>query len=133
MASVRPVSSYEAVHVWAEASKHIRRALDRVETGYSEEDVLTAIQMRDMQLWLVPGYAAAVTQIQVFPQFKVLVLLYLGGHDMGVWLEDLMDAIEEYGRQMGCKYGEEYGRKGWERIGKRRGAEVTFTVMRKAL
>ncbi len=133
MGCVKAIPANEAVHVWDEARQHLSKALNRIDTGYSDEDLLTAIQMRDMQLWMVPGQAAAVTQIQIFPQFKTLVILYLGGEQMSEWIEELMDTFEEYGRFMGCKYAEQYGRKGWERVARDRGAKTAFTVVRKAL
>lgn len=131
MADVRPIPSYEALSVWPEVRDYLIPAIER-DGNYSDEDVLTRIQMRDMQLWVMPN-AAAVTQIHVYPRRKVLVIAYLGGSGMSEWIEELMDTMEEYGRAMGCDCVDTYGRKGWERVGKARGAESVYTVVRKAL
>lgn len=128
------VGGHEVLQVWDKVEPNIRKALDVEDTGFSAEDILTCLQMRQMQLWVHPK-AAAVTQIQVLPQYKKLVLITLGGEDMDEWLDDLMDTLEAYGRDMGCKYGEQWGRKGWLRVNEKRGygARVAFYVMRKAL
>lgn len=129
---VKPIPSHEAVYAWPEARQHLLPALER-DGSYSDEDILTRIQIRDMQLWLVPGRAAAVTQILDYPKRRTLAILYLGGEGMKGWLDPLIDTIEEFGRAMDCSCLEEHGRKGWERIGKKRGGELVYSVMRKAL
>jgi hypothetical protein len=87
-----------------------------------------------MQLWVHPK-AVAVTQIQSLPKFKTLLLVTLGGDDMGEWIDELMALLAAYGREMGCKYAEQWGRKGWLKVSEKRGfgAELAFYVMRKAL
>lgn len=87
-----------------------------------------------MQLWVVDDYrAACVTQIVVYPQHKVCLVVALGGEGMDEWFPELMDTVEEWARQVGCRYVEEYGRKGWQKVGSKRGYEQVYTVMRKAV
>ena len=128
--TVRAISRTEAVREW----HWIDPLLNRIEadTGLSTEDLLTRIQRGEYQLWGVPG-GVCVTSVTDLPQFRVCTVLQLAGDGLSEWFDPLMDAIEDWARQLGCKYVEEYGRKGWERIGKSRGYERAFTVMRKKL
>lgn len=87
-----------------------------------------------MQLWIVDDYrAACVTQIVVYPQHKACLVVALGGEGMDEWFDELMEAVETWARGMGCRYVEEYGRKGWARIGAKRGYEPVYQVLRKAV
>jgi len=122
------------LEAWPSVETRISKTLDSVDTGYNAEDVLTALQLREMQLWVHPK-AVAVTQIIKYPRFKTLLLRIVSGDDMGEWIDSLMNLLEAYGRAMGCKYGEQWGRKGWLKVNQKRGynAEVAFHVMRKEL
>ncbi len=86
-----------------------------------------------MQLWWIPGYAAAVTQINIRPKFKILTVVHVAGEDMYVWFEHLMGVLEEFGRAHGCKYAEEFGRPGWKKVGQKLGWKPVYQVMRKSL
>lgn len=111
----------------------ISRALNQTESGYSEEDVLTKLQAREMQLWVIPEKMACVTTIVVYPKFKVCLAAYLGGDDMDEWFPELVETLSTWASQNGCKYLEEWGRKGWEKVAAKQGFKTTFTVMRKPL
>ena len=131
--SVVAIPSSEAHKVWAEAEEWVGLALSQFDTGYGSEDILTEIQLRNMQLWMVPGYAACVTSIQYRPKHKAAVVAFLGGKEMHLWFSDLMGVIEAWAKESGCKYLEEYGRGGWIKEGKKLGWEKFQTVMRKTL
>jgi hypothetical protein len=74
-----------------------------------------------------------VTQIVVYPQHKVCLVVALGGEGLDEWFDELMDTIESWAAQNECRYVEEYGRKGWLKVGKKRGYGEVYTVMRKAV
>lgn len=107
--------------------------IDTSESGFSTFDVLTKIQAGGFQCWIVPERAVAITTVTAFPQHSVCTVLQLAGDGLSEWFADIMACIEDFAREMGCKYVEEYGRKGWERVGKSLGYEYAFTVMRKQL
>ena len=123
----------EALSAWEWVEPLIKRASTYTDSGFSTEDILTQIQLREMQLWIDPTRAACVTQIHNYPQHRTLLVCYLSGDELHEWFDELMGLLEDWGRQMGCKYVEEYGRKGWEKIGKKRGYEPVYLVMRKTL
>jgi len=127
------VPPLQVIDWWEEAGPRIQKALDTIETGYRLEDVAKKILSQHAQLWVIPGKAAAVTEIHIYPQHKTLVISFLGGDDMASWFDDMMNVLESYAKVMECRYIEEYGRPGWERIGNRIGFEKVYTVMRKDL
>ncbi len=126
---------YTEVHkIWPSIEKTLAKAIDRFDGGYSSEDLLTACQLRNKQLWIIDnGKGAAITAITVLPQFKKLVIEYLAGRDMGVWLDEFAEEIGSFAEAHGCKYVESWGRKGWERVGKRLGADDVVTISRRRM
>jgi hypothetical protein len=128
---VEPIPSARVLEVWDWVEPLLERV--QVDNGFTIDDILTSLQTRDMQLWVVPNKAACVTTVQVFPQYRSVLVARLAGDDLHEWFDDLMGVIEDWARQLGCKYVEEFGRDGWAKVGKHRGYEKVFTVMRKAL
>lgn len=125
------IPSSEVLSVWDDVEPRIRKALDVEDTGHNTEDILTCLQTRDMQLWVHPD-AVAVTQIQVLPQFKKLLLVTLGGEKMDEWIQELMDLLRLFGMDNDCKYLEQHGRKGWLKVNDKfnLGGYPAFHVMR---
>jgi len=120
--------------VWGIASDVLSRAVDRGDFGYDLEDLLKEILSRRMQLWMVgDGQAWAITQIQVYPRFKELLVAYLAGDGLDEWFDDLMDTLEAYARSHQCRHVEVFGRRGWKKIGAQRGYREGLTVLRKKL
>lgn len=128
-----PVPAHDVKHVWEESKAHIELALTQFDTGWGPTDILEKILTRDAQLWVIPGRASVVTQIEVYPAHKVLLVLLVGGEGVTDWFEEMMDTLEEFGRSMGCKYVDAHGRPGWERVGKSRGYEKALVIVRKKL
>ncbi len=130
---VEGVQSADAASVWPSISRHIQKALDIVDTGYALSDLLAAIQARDKQLWVINyGQAAAITSIQILPQWKRLVVEYLGGDHMDQWQGEWFSEMDLFAKFHGCKFIEVHGRKGWARIAKQRGDRAeTYSVSRK--
>lgn len=130
---VYPVMSHQVLDCWAEVEPILNKSLRRTDQGFSAEDVLTRLQNQDMQLWWIPGYAVAITQINVLPQFKTLAVVHVAGEQMDLWFENLMSVLEEFGRGNDCKYAEEFGRPGWKKVGEKLGWKPVYQVMRKTL
>lgn len=131
---ITPIPSYYVSLVWPKAANHIKIAIERTDSGFSESDILTRLMVSDMQLWIVNDYqAAAVTQITVLPQFKTCTVVALGGDGLPEWFDELMQTIEDWARQMDCRYVTAYGRRGWEKVGKAREYRHEYSVMRKVL
>lgn len=73
----------------------------------------------------------AVTQILCYPKHKTLMVVHTAGDGMNEWLDDLIAAFDQFAKGMGCKFIEEYGRKGWQKTLQKRGWSPVYTVMRK--
>jgi len=131
---VTPVPSYYVTPVWKRVQPLIASAVERMDSGYRAIDIHNKLLTGDMQLWVIGDYqAVAVTQIAIYPQFKACIVVAMAGDGLTEWFDDIMGAIEGWAAAMGCRYVEEYGRKGWAKVGAARGYEHVYTVMRKAL
>ena len=129
---ITPIPSYYVTSIWPNAKHHIQAAIEYVDSGYTPDDILKKLIGSDMQLWIIGDYqAAAVTMLNIYPQHKSWLVVAVGGEGMDEWFDDLMETIEGWASKMGCKYVEEYGRKGWRKVGATRGYEETYVVMRK--
>lgn len=131
---IDPIQSVEVLDHWDEVEPLLARVLDRLDSGRGSEDVLTALQQRKMQLWSVNNWqAACVTRLGVLPQWKALTVVYLAGDGLSEWFDDLMEVLESFANDHGCKYVDVYGRRGWKKVGAHRGYREAATVMRKQL
>ncbi len=113
--------------VWRRVKPLLVKALER-SNEYSVADVLHFAHTGDWQLWYGPN-SVAFTRIANYPQHTVLIIILAAGE-----LEEIMDLepqVAEWGRDMGCKYVEIYGRRGWARA--LPGYEEQSVILRKAL
>jgi len=102
--------------VWPLVSQWIFDSIDRVDLSKFdcvEREVLNG----DALLWVAHNgviSAAAVTQITGVEHGKVCTIIACGGN--GVLADiGMIDRIEEYAKQEGCRSVLVYGRKGWAR------------------
>ena len=117
---------------FSKAERMVARILDRMDTGYEVGDVLLQLQLGRMQLWVVDDWeAVAVTEISVWPQYKALTVVFLSGEGMKQWFPELMDTLEAYAGEQGCRYVEAHGRRGWEKVGRTLGYRHAYSIMRK--
>ena len=132
--NVEGVLAPEAVEHWGVIEPMLNRILKQYDVGYTTEDVLTALQLREMQLWRIGDWdAIAVTEIYKTPQFLALMVIFMAGDGMNEWFDDVMELLEQFARAHGCKFVEARGRRGWVRVGKERGYEEMLTICRKEL
>jgi hypothetical protein len=117
------VPAAHAAGAWEDARPFVERALEEGLGHLAAEDVLAAIEARDMQLWLLvePGAArlrgAVVTQLVDWPRRRVCRLVLAGAEDgrRSDWLGAIA-TIEAWALQRGCGVIELYGRPGWARL-----------------
>lgn len=103
----------------------------KFDCGYSTEDILYALKAQDMQLWSWNKDVVLVTQVTVYPQYKVLFVLFVAGSNMGEWFNPAMEVLEKYAASLGCKYVTGEGRKGWIRYSKARGYAPGIHIVKK--
>ena len=131
---IDPIPSVEVLDHWDAVVPLLARVLERMDSGRGLEDILTALQERKMQLWSVNNWqAACVTRLGSMPQWSALTVVYLAGDGLSEWFDDLMEVLESFANDHGCKYVEVVGRKGWKKVGARRGYREAAIVMRKQL
>ena len=132
--SVRQVSPREAITEWDFYERMIGKILRRADVGSTTEDVLTCLQSGKMQLWRdATRKGIAVTQIQVYPLFKVLLIFMVAGRDVQDWLKDGHQQLDSFARDSGCKYMDFIGRKGWAKLVREFGYDKEFIWLRRTV
>ena len=118
--------------VWHHAEPRLRKALNRVDYPYSIDEILGKIDASDMQLWMTHDLKMAwVTQILVFPRYKVFEVVAGGGEGIDDWLVASDELFTAFASHHGCKYVECQGRKGWQRVTEKLGYVPVWTTIRK--
>lgn len=134
--NVIPVHPEGLLGIWSEVEPFVDRVAGGRDDGYSNEDVLTELQNARMHLWVVVEddqriVAVAVTRIATYPQLKTLNIVGLAGDGVKHWFDALMDFIEGYAKEIGCRYVAGIGRKGWRRLAAHRGYKPASYIVRK--
>lgn len=116
---------------WVRCEPYVAAALEYAEDTHTLEDVFMSVLAGHRQFW--PGERSAiVTEVQQFPQKKVMHFFLAGGE-----LEELNQmqrAIEPWAREQGCKSITLAGRRGWLRSFLREeGYQPKWTIMSKEL
>ena len=128
------VDSREALAEWSFYAPFIQRVIDKANSGSSVEDVLTCLQLGSMQLWRDgKRKAVAVTEIQDYPRYRMLLVYMVAGKDVRDWLAEGQQQLDSFAKQSGCKYIEFQGRAGWEKLCRELGYDNKMIRMRKEL
>lgn len=122
------------MQVWEKIEPILARVV-KPETGYSLDSVLTALQMAQMQLWVINDFqAVAVTRIEMRPLNKVLWVQFMAGDDIEAWMDDWRRVSEAYARHNECAAIEFSGRRGWIKFNHRHpDYKPVLTTFRKEL
>lgn len=97
---------------WSRCAPWIEAALEHAGT-HTLADVEALVRTRECRFW-AGREAALITEVQVWPQRKVL-LLWLAGGDLDELRDELRPMAEAYGRDQGCDVVRISGRQGWVR------------------
>jgi hypothetical protein len=117
--------------VWGEVVPYLEKTLARADGKFSIDDIYSAIEKRDMQLWVIfDKYLISfiITQIIFYPQYKILTIPYVGGVKMPKWVH-FYEQIAAFGKANGCKFAEGYARDGWLKVLKRYGFKKSYSVI----
>ncbi len=103
---------------------------------YSPDDFLADIRNRDRQLWIVEDKGDVICVLLTAiseDRLKTCLVTHLAGKDCFAWLH-LMEAVEDWARDIGCKRIEAKTRPGWEKIlGRAFDLKKTHVVLEKRL
>jgi hypothetical protein len=125
-------------NMWAEASKVLKPAIDRLKARMDAVDIYTELCMGEQSLWVmfVPDTmdvkAYATVKVYDEPKARVLSIFALAGTDMDVWTDEAMQVIHNYAKDMGCTLMTVQGRRGWKVLEKY-GFEEEAVVFKKEL
>lgn len=133
---IEGIASTQAEAFWPIVSPWLEQVVEEYDPGYTTDDLLDHIKQQKKQLWvgLSEGIAAAlITEINIYPQYKVLHVPYVAGHHMVQWLPGALRILEAFGKHHHCKYVTGCGRRGWVKTLERDGWREGFTIIRKEL
>lgn len=109
---------------------YIEAALKYTKGTHNIRDIWDGIVTGNFQLW--PGEkSAVVTEIQIYPQAKVMHIFLAGGD-----LEELLEmekSVRAFAETIGCNSMSISGRRGWVKIFERDGWEEVCTSIVKEL
>lgn len=134
MVELKTVQSKDIESVWKEVEPLLLRICDE-DQDVTLENLKNSLTKREQQLWTAVDQeiiAVAVTQVDVRPNTKVCVLYGCAGNGIDSWVH-FVTAIENWARDIGCDFTEVRGRKGWEKVLKGFGWELTQVIIRKKL
>ena len=113
------------------SARYIAAALEHAPKTHSLDDIRAGVLDGDFQLFAGRD-SAILTQIQVYPQRKVLGVLLAGGHLDE--LHDMLPHVLAWARGLGCSSAFIAGRPGWARTFLRtEGWRQTQVVLEKEL
>lgn len=115
---------------WAKCAPHLAKAIAK-QTAMTLDSVQQDVKRGKFHLWLIPGRAALVTEVQQFPAERICMIVLCGGEGMEEWVQIVDAKLTSYARALGCVALMVVGREGWSRAVP--AYKATDTVMRKAI
>lgn len=108
----------------------LQAALDAGGNTHEIEDLVDGIRSRRYQFWPAED-GAAVTEVLVYPNYRVLHI-WLAGGSMDT-IVDMDASATEYARLLGCKAVTIAGRRGWKRVLSGNGYQESLTTLVKEI
>lgn len=134
---IQGIQSADARAVWPIVGPMIDKVIDRFDPGFTSDGILRSIERKDHQLWVIRKeseiLAVIVTEINNYPEYRVLHAPYIAGNGMNEWFDSAFDVLESFAKHHGCKYLTGCGRRGWVKQGASRGYQEVYTVVRKQI
>lgn len=126
--SLIPVEYIE--QVWPSIEKYVKGAADYTYNRFTPEDIKSGLYNNPQQLWIAfqdtKIYGFVVTEVYQYPQMKVLTMHFTGGEKLPLWKKPMLQILQQFGKDNGCKLIESYGRPGWEKVFKDDGFKQRF-------
>lgn len=99
---------------WARCAPWIEAALDVSGGTHWIEDIKTMVERREARFWAWTN-SAAVTEVQVWPRAKFL-LVWLAGGSLEELRDEVLPLMEAHGRENDCTRCYIVGRPGWAKV-----------------
>ncbi len=124
--------------IWDTVSGFLSPAVDRSHGRWSMPSLKEAVREGKQQLWIVyqgnnPIKGVATTEIQDYPNKRMLAIQYLGGEDLDKWAFSMLEILEEFATATNCKGIEATARKGFWKWMKDYNYEEAYTVFQKEI
>ena len=124
--------------VWLECEPYIEMGNGKSRDEMSVMDIYARLSEARMQLWLVFDdnkeiISVLTTEIIEYPRKTMCRIVTLGGQDLDLWAEQLLETLEEWALENGCVAMETVCRKGFIKKLERFGYENAYTVLVKEL
>lgn len=131
------VPSLNIPDVWMKALPHLLKGRTHWDKFYTLNQLRNNLNQGQQQLWILieesDVLGVVLTQIDSFPERRILRINYLGGTGFKRKMISCMEAIEEWGREKDCDSVDILGRDEWFPLVKNRGYESPGRVYRKEL
>jgi hypothetical protein len=112
-------------NVWSYIEDYMRGAAKYTHGRFEVEDIKNDLtKNRIQQLWIAYDdkvYGAVITEIMEYPRMRVLVMHFTGGVELPKWKADMLELLQRFARDNGCKTIESIGRAGWKKVFKNDG------------
>jgi len=100
--------------------------------------VWESIEAGHHQLWMIFNESggldgAMVSHIKAYTQKRMLVINWLAGDNMADWIDEVLDALEQFAKLNECGGLELVGRHGWMRFLKGHGWETPYIMCERKL
>lgn len=135
---VRLLGGDELARKWYLVVEKVERSLAHGNGDVSAYDIFIECLAAQSQCWIREDewgiiHGAAITRILTHKQYKECVIVCTtseGWFDHG---PEILEQLEDFARNMGCKYTSVYGRKGWKRALEKYGYKEPFITLMKEI
>ena len=124
--------------VWEKCEPYIEMGNGKRRDEMSVMDIYKRLSEARMQLWLIFDddkeiISVLTTEIIEYPRKTTCRIVTLGGQDLDLWVEELLETLEEWALENNCVAMETVCRKGFIKKLERFGYENAYTVLVKEL
>lgn len=126
--SIVPVEYIE--QVWPSIEGYLEGAANYSYGRYSVKDIKNGLLTKPQSLWIAfedsKVLGVVVTAITYYPSMTALDMVFTGGIELKRWKNPMLNILQKYAKDNGCKIIESYGRVGWEKVFKQDGFKRRF-------
>lgn len=136
---ITPVPKEHVAKAWLLSEPFIAKAVKLVADRYTTLDLWEAMCRDEYQLWVMFDndhlVGAFLTQIMDHPQARGINIPFLGAeeHRVNEWIDQILEAVEDYGRLNNCTLMEFFGREGWNKFLKPAGFKKAMCIFEKEI
>jgi hypothetical protein len=120
-------------NIWSYINDYMDACAKYTYGRFNVEDIKRHLETNKMQqLWIAYQddvvYGAVITEIQQYPQMRVLTMHFTGGKELPKWKDEMLSLLQRFAKDHECSVIESYGRLGWKRVFKNDGFKSKFML-----